>query len=44
VNMASGIVLMVAHAGSFRTKGDAVGIKSDALFIEEMGIDLLAVF
>ena len=44
MDMAFGIVLVAPHAHSFRAKRDAFGVESDALFMEEMGIDILAVF
>ena len=44
VDFASCIVLVTSHADPFRAKGSAVGVQFDTLFIEEMGIDLFAVF
>ena len=43
MKVASGLVLMVAHPHPLRTKGNAVGVKFHALFIEEMRIGFLAV-
>jgi hypothetical protein len=41
MNLAPAEVLVAAHAHPLRTEGDAVGVEFDALFIEQMRIDLL---
>ena len=44
MSVAAFLVLMVAHAHSLGTEGNAVGVKFYALFIEQMGIGVFAVF